>query len=95
MKKSGALFGLTKRRREMTLNDAHIFVRSDQIKEEFKRVLNLLIEVYKDFRITDYKYRLSYRDPQNKEKYFDDDQMWLHAEKELKNVMDELGKAFD
>ena len=88
--KSGALSGL-QRVREMTLNDAHIFVRSDQIKEEFKRVLNLLIEVYKDFRITDYKYRLSYRDPQNKEKYFDDDQMWLHAEKELKNVMDELG----
>ena len=88
--KSGALSGL-QRVREMTLNDAHIFVRSDQIKEEFKRVLNLLIEVYKDFRITDYKYRLSYRDSQNKEKYFDDDQMWLHAEKELKNVMDELG----
>ena len=91
--KSGALSGL-QRVREMTLNDAHIFVRSDQIKEEFKRVLNLLIEVYKDFRITDYKYRLSYRDPQNKEKYFDDDQMWLHAEKELKNVMDELGSDY-
>lgn len=91
--KSGALSGL-QRVREMTLNDAHIFVRPDQIKEEFKRVLNLLEEVYKDFRITDYKYRLSYRDPQNKEKYFDDDQMWLRAEKELKEVMDELGLQY-
>ena len=91
--KSGALSGL-QRVREMTLNDAHIFVRPDQIKEEFKRVLNLLEEVYKDFRITDYKYRLSYRDPQNKEKYFDDDNMWLHAEKELKEVMDELGLTY-
>lgn len=91
--KSGALSGL-QRVREMTLNDAHIFVRPDQIKEEFKRVLNLLVEVYKDFRINDFKYRLSYRDPLNKEKYFDDDNMWLHAEKELKEVMDELGLAY-
>lgn len=91
--KSGALSGL-QRVREMTLNDAHIFVRPDQIKEEFKRVLNLLVEVYRDFRINDFKYRLSYRDPLNKEKYFDDDNMWLHAEKELKEVMDELGLAY-
>src|SRR5690554_1279208 len=87
--KSGALSGL-QRVREMTLNDAHVFVRPDQIKDEFKRVVNLIIEVYKDFKITDYSFRISYRDPENTEKYFDDDQMWQRAEKELKDVMDEM-----
>ncbi len=87
--KSGALSGL-QRVREMTLNDAHIFVRPDQIKEEFTRTLNLLLEVYKDFKITDYKFRLSYRDPDNTEKYFKDDQMWEEAQKMLKEAMDEL-----
>ena len=87
--KSGALSGL-QRVREMTLNDAHIFVRPDQIKEEFKRVANLLFEVYDDFNITDFTCRLSYRDPQNKEKYFPDDAMWQKAEKMLKEAMDEL-----
>ena len=87
--KSGALSGL-QRVREMTLNDAHIFVRPDQIKEEFARVIRLLIEVYKDFDITDYSFRLSYRDPEDTEKYFDDDEMWEHAEAMLKETMDEL-----
>lgn len=87
--KSGALSGL-QRVREMTLNDAHIFVRPDQIKEEFMRVVHLIVEVYKDFNITDYSFRLSYRDPLNTEKYFDDDQMWQRAESELKHVMDEM-----
>lgn len=87
--KSGALSGL-QRVREMTLNDAHIFARPDQIKDEFMRVVNLIIEVYKDFNITDYSFRLSYRDPSNKEKYFDDDQMWQRAEKQIKDVMDEM-----
>ncbi|MGX7109262.1 threonine--tRNA ligase [Facklamia miroungae] len=87
--KSGALSGL-QRVREMTLNDAHIFVRPDQIKEEFKRVLQLISEVYEDFGITDYRYRLSYRDPQDTEKYFDDDEMWEKAQAMLKEAMDEL-----
>lgn len=91
--KSGALSGL-QRVREMTLNDAHIFVRPDQIKAEFKRTLDLLLEVYKDFNITDYKLRLSYRDKENKEKYFDDDQMWNDAQKALKDVMDETGMPY-
>ena len=91
--KSGALSGL-QRVREMTLNDAHIFVRPDQIKEEFKRVLDLIREVYKDFNITDYRFRLSYRDPNNKEKYFDDDQMWENAQAMLKEVMDESGLEY-
>ena len=87
--KSGALSGL-QRVREMTLNDAHIFVRPDQIKEEFKRVAHLLFDVYDDFNITDFTCRLSYRDPLNKEKYFPDDQMWQKAEAMLKEAMDEL-----
>ena len=88
--KSGALSGL-QRVREMTLNDAHIFVRPDQIKEEFIRVLELILEVYKDFNITDYRMRLSYRDPNNKEKYYDDDEMWEKAQSMIKTAMDEMG----
>ncbi|MBG9980889.1 threonine--tRNA ligase [Facklamia sp. DSM 111018] len=91
--KSGALSGL-QRVREMTLNDAHIFVRPDQIKDEFKRVLNLIAEVYEDFGITDYRYRLSYRDPNDTEKYFDDDEMWEKAQRMLKEAMDELGLEY-
>ena len=87
---SGALSGL-QRVRGMTLNDAHIFVRPDQIKEEFKRVVNLVLEVYKHFDIKDYSFRLSYRDPQDTEKYFDDDDMWEKAQSMLKGAMDELG----
>ncbi len=92
--KSGALSGLH-RVREMTLNDAHIFVRPDQIKEEFLSVMELLLEVYKDFNITEFTFRLSYRDPDNKEKYFDDDKMWQMAEKELKNVMDSMDLEYE
>lgn len=87
---SGALSGL-QRVRGMTLNDAHIFVRPDQIRDEFKRVVELIIEVYKDFNITDYSFRLSYRDPEDKEKYFDDDEMWNKAQSMLKDAMDDLG----
>lgn len=87
---SGALAGL-QRVRGMTLNDAHLFVRPDQIKEEFKRVVELVLEVYKDFDMKDYSFRLSYRDPEDKEKYFDDDQMWEKAQAMLKEAMDEMG----
>jgi threonyl-tRNA synthetase len=87
---SGALSGL-QRVRGMTLNDAHVFVRPDQIKDEFKRVVNLILEVYKDFNINEYSFRLSYRDPQDKEKYFDDDAMWEKAQSMLKDAMDDLG----
>ncbi len=92
--KSGALSGL-QRVREMTLNDAHIFVRPDQIEAEFARVMELLLAVYEDFNINDYSLRVSYRDPNNKEKYFDDDKMWNEAEKMLKNVMDNLKLPYE
>ena len=72
--------------REMTLNDGHTFVRPDQIKDEFKRTLELMVAVYADFNITDYRFRLSYRDPNNTDKYFDDDAMWEKAQA----AMDEL-----
>ncbi|MDT2807427.1 threonine--tRNA ligase [Vagococcus lutrae] len=91
--KSGALSGL-QRVREMTLNDGHTFVRPDQIKDEFKRTLELMVEVYKDFDITDYAFRLSYRDPANTEKYFDDDEMWEKAQKMLKEAVDEMGLEY-
>src|SRR5690554_2826380 len=91
--KSGALSGL-QRVREMTLNDAHIFVRPDQIKEEFKRTLDLILRTYHDFKISNFEFRLSYRDPKNKDKYFDDDAMWHKAESMLKEVMDESGYPY-
>lgn len=86
---SGALSGL-QRVRGMTLNDAHVFVRPDQIKDEFKRVVHLIQEVYKDFNLNNYTFRLSYRDPEDTEKYFDDDAMWEKAQSMLKEAMDEL-----
>lgn len=91
--KRGALSGLS-RVREMTLNDAHIFVRPDQIQEEFKRVVELILACYEDFNIKDYSFRVSYRDPENKEKYFDDDEMWKKAEEMLRAAMDELGLPY-
>ncbi len=91
---SGAVSGL-QRVRGMTLNDSHIFVRPDQIKEEFKRVVNMIIDVYKDFGFKDYSFRLSYRDPEDKEKYFDDDDMWNKAENMLKEAADELGLSYE
>lgn len=87
---SGALAGL-QRVRSMTLNDAHIFCRPDQIKEEFMRVVELIQNVYKDFKINDYYFRLSYRDPNDKEKYVDNDEMWEKAQSMLKAAMDDMG----
>jgi threonyl-tRNA synthetase len=91
---SGAVSGL-QRVRGMTLNDAHIFVRPDQIKDEFKRVVQLVIDVYEDFKFKDYKFRLSYRDPEDTEKYFQDDDMWERAQAMLKEAVDEMGLDYD
>ena len=90
---SGAVCGL-ERVRQMCQNDAHLFVRPDQIKEEVSNVVNLILEVYKDFNITDYAFRLSLRDKNNTEKYFDDDEMWEKAESELRKVLTELVLIF-
>ncbi len=90
---SGAVSGL-QRVRGMVLNDAHVFVRPDQIKDEFKRVVHLIQEVYDDFNITDYSLRLSYRDKNDTEKYFDDDEMWNNAEAMLKEAVEEMGLEY-
>ncbi|GAA0429393.1 threonine--tRNA ligase [Lentibacillus halophilus] len=86
---SGALAGL-QRVRAMTLNDAHIFARPDQLKDEFVRVVELMQKVYNDFGINDYYFRLSYRDPEDKEKYIDNDDMWDKAQAMLKETMEEM-----
>ncbi|MDS3866638.1 threonine--tRNA ligase [Staphylococcus hominis] len=90
---SGAVSGL-QRVRGMTLNDSHIFVRPDQIKDEFKRVVHMIQDVYEDFGFEDYTFRLSYRDPKDKEKYMDDDDMWNKAESMLKEAVDEMGLPY-
>jgi threonyl-tRNA synthetase len=90
---SGALTGLH-RVRAMTLNDAHIFCRPDQIKDEFARVVTLIREVYKDFGISDYRFRLSYRDPKDTEKYFQNDAMWEMSQRMLREVVEEMELPF-
>lgn len=90
---SGAVCGL-ERVRQMCQNDAHLFVTPDQIKSEFKKVVELILSVYKDFGFNDYKFRLSLRDPNDKEKYFDDDEMWESAESQLRQILTELGLDF-
>lgn len=90
---SGAVKGL-ERVRCMCQNDAHLFVRPDQIGEEFKKVVKLILDVYNDFGIINYKFRLSLRDKEDKEKYFDDDEMWDMAENKLRDVLNELGVEY-
>lgn len=90
---SGAVKGL-ERVRCMCQNDAHLFVRPDQIGEEFKKVVSLILDVYNDFGLKNYKFRLSLRDPEDKEKYFDDDLMWNEAETKLREVLNELGVEY-
>ena len=87
---SGAVKGL-ERVRCMCQNDAHLFVRPDQIGEEFQKVVELILDVYHDFGIKNYKFRLSLRDKEDKEKYFDDDKMWDEAESKLRQVLNDLG----
>ena len=87
---SGAVTGL-ERVRQMCQNDAHIFVTRNQIKSVVADVMSLILDVYKDFRISEYKIRLSLRDKDNKEKYYDDAEMWEKAESELREIVKESG----
>jgi threonyl-tRNA synthetase len=91
--RSGALSGLS-RVRCMTLNDAHIFCSPDQIKEEFSGVMKLVERAYRDLGITRYSYRLSLRDPANKAKYVDNDEMWELGERVLREALDSLGLKY-
>jgi len=90
---SGSVCGL-ERVRAMCQNDAHLFVRPDQIKEEFGNVVKLILSVYEDFGFEDYSFRLSLRDKNDKEKYFDDDEMWESAESQLREILTELNLNF-
>lgn len=90
---SGSVCGL-ERVREMCQNDAHIFATPDQIKEVIEEVVRLILSVYEDFGFQDYTFRLSLRDKEDKEKYFDDDQMWDRAESELRQILQELNLNF-
>ena len=87
---SGAVKGI-ERGRHFCQNDAHLFVTKEQIKSEFKNVVDLIFDVYKDFHITNYRCVLSLRDPMDKKKYHPDDEMWNKAENELREVLNELG----
>jgi threonyl-tRNA synthetase len=78
----------------MTLNDAHIFCTPEQIKEEFSNVMKLVERSYRDLGITKYSYRLSLRDPANKEKYVDNDEMWTLGERVLREALDSLGLSY-
>ena len=90
---SGSLCGI-ERARAFTQNDSHIFCTPNQIKDEFQGVVKLILDVYKDFGFKDYEFRLSLRDKNDKEKYFDDDEMWDKAENELRKVLKELDIPF-
>ncbi len=87
---SGAVCGL-ERVRAMCQNDAHLFVRPDQIEEEFSKVVKLILDVYKDFNLNNYSFRLSLRDKEDTEKYYPDDDMWNKAEDKLRKVLNDLG----
>ncbi|HEY7124422.1 MAG TPA: threonine--tRNA ligase [Ktedonobacterales bacterium] len=89
LEKSGELSGLS-RVRAMTLNDAHIFCTPEQMLPEFKRVVRLVQDVYKVMGFEQYRYRLSLRDPKDKEKFVDNDAMWQQAEAALRQALDEL-----
>ena len=91
--KSGVVGGLS-RVRAMTLNDAHIFCRRDQVKHEFSNVMRLVERAYATLGITDYTYRLSRRDPNDKEKYVQNDEMWEMGERILRESLTELGLEF-
>ena len=90
---SGTLKGI-ERGRHFCQNDAHLFVTPEQIKDEVASVCDLIFDVYKDFGITDYRGVLSRRDPADKKKYHDDDEMWNTAETALREVLTELGIHF-
>ncbi|MCR4581241.1 MAG: threonine--tRNA ligase [Bacilli bacterium] len=86
---SGSLKGI-ERVRTFCQNDCHIFCTPEQIEEEFKGVIDLILEVYKELGIKNYRFELSLRDPEDKVKYHQDDEMWNKAEDALRKIMDDL-----
>ncbi len=92
--KAGALTGLA-RVRSLTQDDAHVFMRIDQIQEEFDNALNLTLEVFKTYGLSDYSVRLSLRDPQKKSDYVGRDEVWEEAERTLRSMAESKGIAFE
>ncbi len=90
---SGAVCGI-ERTRAFTQNDSHIFCRPDQIEAEVKGVIDLILDVYKDFGFKDYKFRLSLRDVNNQEKYFGNDELWTKSEDALRNILKNTGALY-
>ena len=91
---SGALKGI-ERVRTFCQNDSHIFCTPEQIEDEFKNVVELILEVYKEMNITDFKFELSLRDPADKVKYHQDDEMWDKAESALRKIMNDIGLPYE
>ena len=87
---SGALKGI-ERVRTFCQNDSHIFCTPEQIEEEFKGVVDLILEVYQEMDIQNYRFELSLRDPKDTVKYYPDDEMWNLAENKLREVLNDLG----
>ena len=90
---SGSLKGI-ERVRTFCQNDSHIFCTPDQIESEFKNVVDLILEVYKELKIEDFRFELSLRDPEDKVKYHQDDEMWDKAENALRKIMDDIGMPY-
>lgn len=90
---SGALCGI-ERTRAFTQNDSHIFCRPDQIKDEVEGVIKLILDVYKDFGLKNYKFRLSLRDKNNTEKYFGNDDLWEKSETALREILKASGADY-
>ncbi|MBR6034201.1 MAG: threonine--tRNA ligase [Clostridia bacterium] len=91
---SGTLKGI-ERARTFCQNDAHLFVTPEQIESEFQSVVNLILEAYKDMNITQYRFELSLRDPEDKVKYYPDDEMWNNAENKLRQVLNDIGIEYE
>ena len=87
---SGSLKGI-ERVRTFCQNDSHIFVTPEQIEQEFSSVVNLILDTYKELGIENFRFELSLRDPEDKVKYYPDDEMWNNAESTLRNVLNDLG----
>ena len=91
--KAGEIAGLS-RVRAMTLSDAHIFCREDQVKDEIKKSVLLIEDAYRRLGVSEYRYRLSLHDPTNTEKYVQNPAMWEQAENELREVFGELNLPY-
>jgi threonyl-tRNA synthetase len=92
--KAGTLSGLA-RVRSLTQDDAHIFMRPDQIQEEFNRAIDLTLEVFETYGLSDYWVRLSLRDPEKKEEFVGSDEVWQIAESALKDATEGKGLKYE